>query len=246
VSRADGRIVYVCGSSGSGKSAYVKAQLRHHPRVLIWDVDAEYAPLPGVVGVSSPADLVGRVRRLSGPGRLAYVPDRLDRFDWFCRLAFAWGQFAACAVIAEETADVTSPGKAPAGWGTLIRRGRKYGIVTYAVTQRPSESDKTALGNAAVVRVGRLARAPDRAYMARELDIPQSRLDALRPLDWIERTAAGEVTAGRLSFPPGSAAPSKPPRARPLPGSRRTDPDRRPPPAPAAPAPAAGWTLDDI
>jgi len=250
--RPDGRIVYVCGSTGSGKSEYVRRQLAGARRVLVWDIDDEYGHLPGFVRVADPADLVARLRRLTGPGRLAFVADDLRRFDWFSRVAFAWGQLAPCVAVAEEIADVTHPGKAPPGWGVLVRRGRKYGIVTYAVTQRPAEADKTALGNAAVIHVGWLADAADRATVARKLGVPVARLDALAPLDWLERDAAGRVTAGRLTFRTAAPAPGpKAPRRRPPPGSRASDPDRRaaaaaskpaPKPAPAAPA----WTLDDL
>ena len=41
--------------------------------------------------------------------------------QYMARCAFTWTN---AAVAAEETADVTSPSKAPPNWGQLIRRGR--------------------------------------------------------------------------------------------------------------------------
>lgn len=199
--RADGRIIVVTGSSGSGKSAWVKRELRAHPRVLAWDPEAEYTREPGFVALTDPRALLARLRNHRGRGRFTFVPATLGLFDWWCRLAFAWGRLAPCAVVAEETADVTTPNKAPQWYGTLIRRGRKWGITLYGITQRPAESDKTIIGNAHVIHCGRMQRAADRAYIAKELDVPLARIAALQPLEWIERDAFGAITSGKLTFP---------------------------------------------
>jgi hypothetical protein len=235
--RQDGRVVVVVGSSGSGKSAWVKQQISRHRRVLVWDIEGEYERETGFLGVHSRAALVARLRACKGPARIAYVPGSVKEFGWWARCAFAWGRLAPCAVVAEETADVTNPSKAPEGWGQLIRRGRKWGIVTYAVTQRPAESDKTAVGNAALIHCGRLARAKDRVYMAAELDIELARMTALKPLEWIEREAGGTITAGRVTFPARAPTPA------PKPIKQGVAP--APAPAPAR-APVAGWSLEDL
>ena len=235
--RDDGRVVMVAGSSGSGKTAWVKQQLSRHRRVLVWDIEGEYAREPGFIAIHSRAALVAKLRACKGPARIAFVPGSTKDFAFWAYCAFAWGRLAPCAVVAEETADVTTPGKAPDGWGQLIRRGRKWGIVTYAVTQRPAESDKTAIGNAALVHCGRLSRAKDRAYMAAELDIDPSHMAALGPLEWLEREAGGKVIKGRVIFP----ASAPPPAPNPI--------NKRAPPAtvPAlARVPADNWSLDDL
>lgn len=189
------RIVVVCGSSGSGKSAWVKQQTRTDPRLIVWDPDDEYEGIRRITGRRA---LVATLQKATGPARLRYVGPLSD-FDYWARCAFAWGN---CTAVAEETADVTTPAKAPEGWGMLVRRGRKRGIAIYGVTQRPAESDKTIVGNATLIHVGRLARSQDRAYMAAELDAPRQRLDALQPLEWLERDmATGQITAGKLKFP---------------------------------------------
>lgn len=191
-------IALVCGSSGSGKSLWVKQQIAQLPRVLVYDTDDEYSELPGFERVTRARDLAHRLRRARA-GRYAFVPAspcNVALFEFWSKAAFAWG---TCAAVAEELADVTSPGKAPPGWGMLIRRGRKRGIHLYAVTQRPSESDKTAIGNATLLHCGALARRLDRAYMAAELDAPESAVAALAPLDYIERDRqTGALTSGRL------------------------------------------------
>lgn len=194
------RIVLVCGGSGTGKSAWVKREIAKARRLLVWDVTGEYARA-GLTPLSSCAELVAAIR--APAGRLAFVPHPTAKrglsslFDFWSRCAYAW---AGATIVADELADVTTPAKAPEGWGMVIRRGRHRGLAVYAVTQRPAESDKTTVGNATLIHCCRLKRATDRAYMAREMGIDQSRLDALAPLDWLESDDRGRVKAGKLTF----------------------------------------------
>lgn len=195
----DPDITVVVGSSGSGKSRWVKRQVERAPRVLVYDTDAEYCELPGFQRIDRARDLMRKLAR-AARGRFAFVPANPhapELFDLWARAAFAWGN---CAAVAEELADVTAPGKAPPGWGMLVRRGRKRGVRVFAITQRPSESDKTAIGNATRLHVGALARALDRAYMARELDIDELHLAELAPLQFIERDRVrGTLTRGSVT-----------------------------------------------
>lgn len=188
-------ITLVCGGSGSGKTAWLVREIKRAKRVIVWDMKGEYSRDHGFVRVSSRTQLV-KLLRARERGRFAFCSIDPREFDFFCRAAYAWGK---CVVVAEELADVTSPGKAPLGWGMVVRRGRDRALCVYGVTQRPAESDKTVIGNATRIHCCMLPRPGDRAYMARELDIEQSRLDALRPLEWIEKEG-GEVKTGRLKF----------------------------------------------
>ena len=188
-------IIVVCGGSGSGKSAWVKQQIAKAPRLVVWDVDDEYhGSVPGIQRFTSLAELAG-VLKVSRRGRFCYVGKPGD-FELWARLAFAWGN---CVAVAEELAGVTSPAKAPDGWHTLVSRGRKRGIKIYGVTQRPSESDKTIMGNSTLKHVGFMPRAKDRKYMADEMDIDQRELDALEPLEWIEKEGQA-MRKGKISF----------------------------------------------
>jgi hypothetical protein len=186
------KIVVVCGASGSGKSAWTKKQITRAKRLLIWDIDDEYTG----ERINKQADLVAKLRTEKA-GVFRYVGKAKD-FSFFCKCAFAWGR---CTVVAEEIAGVTSPGKAPEGWHMLVSRGRKRGISIYAVTQRPSESDKTVFGNASALHVGRMTRKKDRVYIAGELDCKVDILDDLQPLDYVHREmSTGKVTTGRIHF----------------------------------------------
>ncbi len=197
--RSDGRLIFVCGSSRSGKSHWTARQIARARRLLLWDAKhdpRDYAGVPVVTGVAALA------RRLAdhatAPLRLRYQARDLREFGAWAELALMWGKAAPAVVVAEELADVTSPGKAPAPWGALCRTGLGFGITIYAITQRPAESDKTALGNASVIHCHAMTRTKDRAYMADEMGIDRRLLDELKPGQWIEREiGAGVRTGGR-------------------------------------------------
>jgi len=129
------------------------------------------------------------------------VPSRLSEFGDFCRLAYAWGmcgneinQHTTC--IAEELADVTSPGKAPETWGVMLRQGLGWGMNIYGVSQRPAESDKTIMGNLTFIHAHFMSRAQDRKYIAEEMDINPDDIKALEQYKWIESWAGREIKRG--------------------------------------------------
>jgi hypothetical protein len=164
----------------------------------VWDAKGEWWR-HGCAPVSSPAELRALVAIAPAPlHRLAYVrPCTAAEFDFFCRLAWVWLRQARGTLVVEELADVTHPGKAPVAWGEIIRKGLAYGPTIYAVTQRPSESDKTAIGNASLVHCHRMMLAIDCVYMARQLRVPVERVENLKPFEWIERDAFGRVSSGK-------------------------------------------------
>lgn len=203
VSRPDGSLTVVAGASRSGKTVWTVRQLTRVPRALVWDAVGEWGDRYGFRRVDTLAELrahcfTGRLERLAYFRAGGMGP---REFDGFCRLAWIWIRAARGALVVEELAAVTSPGKAPAAWGDIVRAGLRYGPDIYALTQRPSESDKTVMGNATVLHCHAMARAGDRRYMAAELDIDPGVLAALRPLEWIERDRRdGELRRGALKF----------------------------------------------
>ncbi len=188
----------VAGASRSGKTFWTVHQVRAERRLLVWDAKGEWWR-HDCRTVTSPAEL--RELVATNPptfARIAYArPCTPAEFEFFCRCAWVWIRAARGAIVVEELADVTNPGKAPTAWGEILRKGLAFGPAIYAVTQRPSESDKTAIGNSSRVHCHRMARAADIRYMAAELRVPVADVEALAPWDWIERDALGQVTRGR-------------------------------------------------
>ncbi len=211
-----GRLTAAIGSSRSGKSAYIQSTIAGEKRLLVWDVKGEY---PGCVRARSKAELIAMVKKSSGKaGRIAFYPPTLADFDYFCRAAGVWvkAQSAAgfgCSLVFEETADVTSPGKAPESYGILLRRYLSYGVNIYAVTQRPAESDKTAVGNASIVRICRLQLSRDRKSAANDTGVPLDVVSGLRAdqdnkrFDFVHcDTGAGTYRRGLMTIKAGKPA----------------------------------------
>jgi hypothetical protein len=189
----DGRNYLVAGSSGSGKTAWTLQQCRDRTRVLVWDAVEEWHQRARLRRVTSLAELGALIAEdIRPPGaykfRVAYCgPVTRDHFATFCRLAWVWLRSWPGTLVVEELSDVTSPGKAPQAWGEIVRKGRHVAAEVFALSQRPAESDKTIVGNAALIHAGLFAFDQDRAYMARCLDVPVDEVAALGQLHWIER-----------------------------------------------------------
>ncbi|MHB1938684.1 MAG: hypothetical protein ACYCOR_19195 [Acidobacteriaceae bacterium] len=141
-------------------------------RLAVWDLKAEYGRTMTVVTVESRRALLDCLKH---GRRVAYSPrgNYKDEFAYFCEAVHAAaGMHRGYTVVVEELADVTSPGKAPDAWGVIIRRGRDRAMRVLGVTQRPSESDKTIMGNRTLLVCFQLPREQDAAYIAREFAVP--------------------------------------------------------------------------
>lgn len=196
--RREGKLHAVTGASRSGKSLWTAQQVAGARRLLVWDLLGEWSTRYRCERVATLQDLAAAMH---GPAaRLAYHrPGMVGDFATFCRLAWVWVRLAPGALVIEETATVTSPGKAPAEWGDILRMGLRYGVDIYALTQRPAESDKTAFGNASVIHAGRAVTPGDRAMIAQYLDVSIDQVKALKPLEFLERHADGRLAAGYVS-----------------------------------------------
>lgn len=199
----DGIITGVVGSAGSGKTGWLKQQIAGAPRLLVWDIEGQYTENTRIIRTRQQL-----VVAIGKDGRYSYQPSKLSEFDFFAKAAFMFVRLGAekgvkSVIVAEELADVTSPGKAPDGWGMLVRRCRKYGGDVYGVTQRPAESDKTLFGNAMHLHVCGMQRANDRKYMSLELDLPVEEITSLdrSKLEYIHKDMrTGKHERGRLTF----------------------------------------------
>lgn len=198
----DGRLYVIAGASRSGKTAWVKKNLKAK-RVFAWDPEDQWAQLAGWQKVTTRPQLLAAMKK-TGPQKVAYVAGGklAEEFDFFAGVAMYAGRYVEpLDVIAEELADVTTPSKAPNNWGVLVRRGLKRGITIWAISQRWSEADKTAFGNATDYVVFRQSSGDDVAYMARKISIDREKLNGFVPLQFVKKDAlTGILTEGKLKF----------------------------------------------
>lgn len=199
----DGELNVVAGASRSGKTAYVRRETKKLRRVIAWDPEDQWARLPGWSRVTTRKDLLA-ITQKPGHVRVGYVAggDLKAEFDFWAGCVMYAGRYVEpLTVIAEELADVTTPSKAPGNWGILLRRGLKRGITIYAISQRWSEADKTAVGNATNFVVFRQSSGDDVRYLSRKINIPESEISGLMPLEYVKVSAiTGGVSRGKLKF----------------------------------------------
>lgn len=184
---SDGRLTVISGASRCGKTTQVAKMIAKSARVVAWDPEDQYSQLPGFRKVTSRKELLEAIMT-PGHMRLAYVAggNLKAEFDFLCKAAYYAGRFIKpLDYIAEELADVSSPGKAPDHWGIMVRRGLKRGINIYAISQRWSEADKTAMGNASEY-VCFLPRPLDLKYIATKTGIPAEEIAELNAYEYIQ------------------------------------------------------------
>jgi hypothetical protein len=199
----DGKLYVIAGASRSGKTAWVRQQVAKVRRVIAWDIEAQWADVRGFEKVTSRVGLLAAVGRRGGL-KIAYVAggNIQDEFNfWAGCVQYAGRYVEPVAAIAEELADVTTPAKAPGNWGVLLRRGLKRGVSIYAISQRWSEADKTAVGNASEFVIFRQSSGDDVRYLSRKTRVPESEIDGLKPLEYVRYDAyLQQATKGRLKF----------------------------------------------
>jgi len=183
----DGRLIVISGASRCGKSTYTARRVSHYRRVIAWDPEDQWSHLDGFRKISKRMELLDALKS-KGRLKLAFVTggNLKEEFDFLCKAVLYAGRFVEpLHFIAEELADVTTPAKAPGNWGILVRRGLKRGISIYAISQRWSEADKTAIGNASEY-VCFASRARDIAHVSKNTGIEERDLIALTPFEFLQ------------------------------------------------------------
>lgn len=190
-------IVAVMGASGSGKSAYIKQQIRKGSpkRLIVFDPMGEYGDLAHPVEALQAVASAAKGKTFS----LAFKPaaaKAAEQFDLVCRIAYAAGD---CWMVVDELATVTKPSWAPPGWADCSMRGRHRGMTVIGASQRPASIDKHFFGNATLIRTGRLNFAADIKTLANVLHVDGAEISKLQPLQFIERSMqTGAVQRGTM------------------------------------------------
>jgi hypothetical protein len=201
------------GARGTGKTAFVVQWLTRHggPRVLIWDFKDD----PTLRELGQPVHSLAELARLAKAKtfRLRYVVDHskdlAKQFDDFCLVAWTASRLTMAVC---ELPEVTKAHKAPVLWRRCVNVGREYtapggaygqGFLSIVVdAQRSAEVDKSLIGNADILHVGRMTNPSDAREMADFLGVPHTEIMRLPDLHWIERRAGTiDPIRGVLTFP---------------------------------------------
>lgn len=206
VQTLDGRLYVIGGASRCGKTAWTRQHVERSgiKRGFVWDIEDQWSKLKGYKRVTSRAELM-REAMEPGPKKIAYVAGGKikDEFEYFAQCVFYSAKHVQEPqfVIAEEMADVSNPGKALAEWGIVVRRSLKRSTTLYAISQRWSEADKTAVGNASMFVVFMQSSADDVRYLSKKTRIPMEEIDLLQKLEYVTfDTDSKKIERGKLSF----------------------------------------------
>lgn len=195
------RHIVLIGASGSGKSTFLRKNpdIKNAKRILAWDPDTDHRLIHArnITAFRSACAKAG-----FGQIRLGLtVRPTVEAFGQFAGVAFAMCHGKApLFVIVEELADVTTPAKAAPEWGELCRRGRKYGAIIAATSQRPQEIDKTVLGQADTIWCGRLKTERDARYMSGIIGVSVDEIKSLKPLEYYVKQGCNPPTKGKIAI----------------------------------------------
>lgn len=199
------RVIAIMGSTGSGKTSYLRQVLakRKRRRTIVWspkeDIDG-YAALFGGAVVTTAGEALALLKAAGkGPVHIVFKP-RLVRavdeaqFDAVCKMAMLARNIT---FIVDELHTVTRPSWAPDGWRKLVMMGRGYGTEVFGLSQRPASVDKDFFGNLSTMHARRMAYAEDAKVVARALSVKPEEVQALTGYQWIERDIqTGKTTRG--------------------------------------------------
>lgn len=222
---AEARIWGVIGASGTGKGLWTKQKLRElaPPRLVVWDFKDEYQEAAGARAATSLGAVKAAMQKAgaAGPLRIRYVPRGAGEkalrkeFEVLCELVYAWED---CTFVAEELANVTTPGWAPASWRKMTTSGRHARVHIIGATQTPALVDKSFLGNCTLIHCCALREHAHRVAVARSMDIDEGRISKLVKFQWIERDFdRGTDTTGFVEVPGAKRAGRAPTRRSPTP-----------------------------
>lgn len=197
-------ILAIMGKTGSGKSAWLKQQLKkwNPKRMMIWDPMKEYDGY-GIV-TDKPTEFVhiaataGNKKPFVVTFRPSADPDiRSKQFDIFCKLAVKVGNLL---MLVEELKFVTKPSYAPLPWAQCNLQGRHCGLKIIGTSQRPASIDKDFLYSATVIHTGRLL-AKDLKVVAEAMEVSPILMRGMKPLEFVERNMqTGELVKGKVTF----------------------------------------------
>jgi hypothetical protein len=205
-------VIGVFGSRGTGKTSWLRRRLASKKRLAIFD----YKNDPRMRDWGTPyTDIRQFIKALDAKYFTAhYLVQRNDpritvaeQFRLFCLACMAKGELD---MFVDELPMVTAASHAPRAWRECVNVGREYttqgsdrvkwlGISITA--QRPSEVDKTFIGNMEIVHSGRLGYEEDAKVISKLTGVTVAELMGLPDLAFVEKSVDNaKIIRGRMTF----------------------------------------------
>lgn len=144
-------VTLVCGRSGSGKTTFAARYLLNTAAdcVFVFDPDREFSSLLARPPACSLTDIDLGVRDgwiCCDPDPI--WPDRKEAFERFCALAFGFSEHLAGRkiLLIDEAWQYCDPYRIPDSLAHCVQQGRKRGLETVLLTQRPQRLNQSVLG----------------------------------------------------------------------------------------------------
>lgn len=195
--KPDALVTTVLGQRGSGKTSWVKQELRKIPRFILWDTLGEYQGFDVFTDIESLFSYVYDHRT----GVLQAVFNCLEEneaqaFDTVCHMA---GAVENVVLVVEEVDAYATPSIIPFDLKRCLKTGRHRGVGLICVSRRPAEINRLITSQTQRFICFKMFEPNDVRYMgsimgerSRELiDLP-----VLHYLDWQH----GEISKGVVSF----------------------------------------------
>ena len=206
-------VTLICGRSGSGKTTFAARYLLNTPADvrLVFDPDREFAALLAQPQAETLTEIDLAVRAgwcLVDPDGI--WPDRKNAFDRFCTLAWAFSEHISGRkiMVVDEVWQYCDPYKIPETLAHCVQQGRKRGLETVFITQRPQRLNQSLLGQCTEL-VSFSLQEPRGLDALTSLGIDPAPLPSLPFHTWRAwNLLSGGTHYGTLRAPRGPLAPS--------------------------------------
>ncbi|KXF81207.1 hypothetical protein [Enterovibrio coralii] len=127
----------------------------------------------------------------------------VKELDVFAKIlwAVADGNKQLHVVVEELIGSVSSPNQLPKAVAELWNGGRQFGLVMYALFQRPQEVPKTVVRQSQFKWVGKQDSKADCRYWSAEIDVPVEALSQLNDLEFYLKASGQNPNFGKLRAP---------------------------------------------
>lgn len=200
------RVTLICGASGTGKTSFALRLLANEPvaHAFLYDPDGEFSARLGVPAALTAAQL----DRSLGLGFTCFDPFThfegrpLEGVDFFA--AWAWEVSSRLpgtkAFFLDEFQRYAPPTSIPRHLAKVLEAGRRVGLETIAVTNRPSQIHGSAWQQVTEV-VAFQSPGPSAAEALRPHGFDPEEVSRLPQLHWIARSTVDQREArGVLQF----------------------------------------------